>query len=77
LLGIHGRAEMAAKRKRFQTGPEIMREYVPDYFRRSVVIGDDRLSSKGGSDAGIAMLEVFRKKIRQAKLRVGSARRSK
>ena len=68
---------MATARKRFQTGREIMRTYVPNYVPPTQPLEDrHRLGVRSGDEVAQALLRKFRKRISEKKLRMKPKRRS-
>lgn len=62
---------MAKTRKRFQTGPEIMRVYVPNYVPPMQPLEDQqRLGVRSGEEVVQTLLREFTKRLRKKKLRL-------
>ena len=62
---------MATARKRFQTGREIMREYVPGYTPgREHLIEPQHLDVNSGDEVAQILLRRFKKGLSKKKLRM-------
>lgn len=61
---------MAKHSKRFQTGREIMRAYVPDYVPPSRAFEDQQLANRSGNITAQKLLKRFRERVLQKKLRI-------